>query len=116
MRKIIVNARIITVNKGNDIIDSGHILIEGDEILKAGPGEISENEKNEADEIFDAQKMIVMPGFVNAHTHIPMSIFKGYADDLPLRQWLNSRIYSPPRRNGLLFIIRPLRQNGPYAK
>lgn len=93
MRKIIVNARIITVNKGNDIIDNGHILIKGDEILKAGPGEISENEKNEADEIFDAQKMIVMPGFVNTHTHIPMSIFKGYADDLPLRQWLNSRIF-----------------------
>ena len=41
----------------------------------------------------DVSGHIVMPGFFNAHTHSPMTLFRGYAEDLPLDRWLNERIF-----------------------
>ncbi len=46
-----------------------------------------------ADVIIDASGCIVMPGLVNCHTHLPMSLFRGLADDLPLDRWLNDYIF-----------------------
>jgi 5-methylthioadenosine/S-adenosylhomocysteine deaminase len=46
-----------------------------------------------ADEIVDAGGHIIMPGFYNAHTHSAMTLFRGYAEDLPLDRWLNERIF-----------------------
>ena len=39
-----------------------------------------------ADQVIDASNKIVMPGFVNAHTHVPMAIFRGYGEGLPLQK------------------------------
>jgi len=39
------------------------------------------------------EKMLVMPGMVNLHTHVPMAVFKGIAEDLPLKEWLEKRIF-----------------------
>jgi 5-methylthioadenosine/S-adenosylhomocysteine deaminase len=47
----------------------------------------------EAAEIIDASGCIVMPGLVNAHTHLAMTCFRGLADDLPLMTWLNDHIF-----------------------
>ena len=47
----------------------------------------------EVDEIVDAAGHIIMPGFFNAHTHSAMTLFRGYAEDLPLDRWLNERIF-----------------------
>jgi len=46
-----------------------------------------------ADKIIDGTNKAVLPGFVNAHTHSPMCILKGYADDLPLNEWLTEKIW-----------------------
>ncbi|MCK4957384.1 MAG: amidohydrolase, partial [Candidatus Cloacimonetes bacterium] len=46
-----------------------------------------------AEKIIRSTDKIVMPGFVNTHTHIPMSYFKGLADDLPLKEWLEKHIW-----------------------
>ena len=52
--------------------------------------EISEDIENaDAEKIIDAQDKILMPGLVNTHTHISMSLFRGLADDLALDSWLN---------------------------
>ncbi len=45
-----------------------------------------------ADEVVDAKNKLVMPGLINAHTHIYMSLFRNYADDLPFHEWLFERI------------------------
>jgi 5-methylthioadenosine/S-adenosylhomocysteine deaminase len=47
----------------------------------------------DARETVDACGAIVMPGLVNAHTHLPMSLFRGLADDMPLQRWLRERIF-----------------------
>jgi len=46
-----------------------------------------------ATETLDASHSIIMPGLVNTHTHLPMALFRGLADDLPLMDWLNNHIF-----------------------
>jgi 5-methylthioadenosine/S-adenosylhomocysteine deaminase len=55
--------------------------------------EIGKNLKKKADETIDAKGKIAMPGFVNAHTHVPMTLFRGYGEGLPLDKWLNEKIW-----------------------
>ncbi|MDP8267305.1 MAG: amidohydrolase [Candidatus Tenebribacter davisii] len=50
-------------------------------------------QKYKASQIIDAADKIVMPGFVNTHSHVAMSYFKGLADDLPLQEWLSKHIW-----------------------
>lgn len=45
------------------------------------------------DRIFSGEKKLLCPGFYNCHTHLPMNIFRGYAEDLPLSRWLNEKIF-----------------------
>jgi len=45
------------------------------------------------DTVLDAQGQLVMPGMVNAHTHLAMVLFRGYADDMPLQPWLEEMIW-----------------------
>lgn len=92
--KIIRNARIITMNTKLEIIRCGSILIENGKIIKICEGEI---QKDHA-EITDAEGMFVMPGFINTHTHVPMTMLRGYADDLPLHQWLTEHIFPAEAR------------------
>ena len=42
--------------------------------------------------------MALVPGLVNAHTHAAMTLFRGYADDLPLMEWLNEHIWPVEKR------------------
>lgn len=49
-------------------------------------------------EIIDAKNAVIMPGLINAHTHVAMTLFRGFADDLPLKQWLFERIFPAEAR------------------
>jgi 5-methylthioadenosine/S-adenosylhomocysteine deaminase len=50
------------------------------------------------DEVVEARGMALVPGFVNAHTHAGMTLFRGYADDLPLMEWLTRHIWPVEKR------------------
>ncbi|MGI6168275.1 MAG: amidohydrolase [Christensenellales bacterium] len=69
------------------------VYIRGNRIAYVGPEENVPQEAFLQPESVDASGMLLMPGFVNAHTHVPMSLFRGHADDLPLSSWLNDRIW-----------------------
>jgi 5-methylthioadenosine/S-adenosylhomocysteine deaminase len=89
---IIYNGIVLMVNDHFEIIKNGIICIQGDRIESAGHWD-----KNcpipPAREYIDAEGGIVMPGLVNIHTHLPMTLFRGLADDLPLDVWLNKHIF-----------------------
>jgi 5-methylthioadenosine/S-adenosylhomocysteine deaminase len=51
-----------------------------------------------AREVIDASGRLIMPGLVNTHTHVPMVLFRGLADDLPLMKWLNDHIFPAEAR------------------
>ena len=79
------------------VIEKGSIVIKDNIILKISKTE--ELDRNfTAKKIIDAKSKIVMPGFINSHTHIPMSYFRGLADDLPLQEWLNNYIWPTETR------------------
>ncbi len=65
--------------------------IEGGKITLVKP--TSEIVLEDWDEVYDAQDMAVMPGFINCHTHAAMALMRGFADDLPLKEWLENYIW-----------------------
>ncbi|MDO5017647.1 MAG: amidohydrolase [Porphyromonas sp.] len=65
------------------------ILIEGNKIIALG----DLNGLQQDVEVIDADRMAVIPGLVNCHTHAAMTFFRGYGDDLDLMDWLNNMIW-----------------------
>ncbi len=85
---LITNVRyVVTMNPKREIIKNGAIFIEGDRI--ADIGKSSELLlKYGTEEVVDGTGMVALPGLIKAHTHSPMTLFRGYADDMPLIEWL----------------------------
>ena len=90
---LIENGSLVTVNDKDELIPTGYIYTEADKIvaLEAGPAPAALRDK--ADTIIDASLMAVMPGMVNAHTHLFQIFLRGLADDKPLLEWLKSAIW-----------------------
>ena len=84
---LINNALILNPNNFEDKQQS--ILIK-DNIISEISDEIDESNVGK---IIDAAGKIVLPGFVNTHTHLSMALFRGLADDLSLDSWLNDHIW-----------------------
>ncbi len=63
------------------------ILIEGNRIERIAP------EISGAHEVIEAEGLLAVPSFVNGHTHAAMTLLRGYADDMPLRRWLQEKIW-----------------------
>jgi len=64
------------------------ILIDGNRIARIAP-----KIEDPASEVIEARGMIAVPAFVNGHTHAAMTLLRGYADDMPLREWLEKKIW-----------------------
>lgn len=97
MEKILTNARILTMNDRMEVIGNGYIRIEDGKITGIGPMEKIKPEEM-TPEAEDMEGMWIMPGFVNTHTHVPMTMLRGYADDLPLHEWLTEHIFPAEAR------------------
>ncbi len=91
--KLITGGTVVTMNEKEEIWSPGFVAIEGNKIVGVGPIKDLPKFSEKASEILDARNSVVMPGLVNAHTHAPMTLFRGLADDLPLRKWLEKHIF-----------------------
>jgi 5-methylthioadenosine/S-adenosylhomocysteine deaminase len=81
---LLTNAAVLTMDDGFTIHPSGSVAIAGDTIVAVFP----DGPRIEAAEVVDCGGKVVMPGLVNAHTHAPMTLVRGLADDLRLDVWL----------------------------
>lgn len=89
MKTIIKNATLISMDLDRpQIQENMDIIIDGKVI-----SEIGRDLETEVDKIIDADNKIVIPGLINAHSHIPMSIFKEIVDGCPLQEWLEDKIW-----------------------
>lgn len=88
MKKLIKNAYILDMVEETSNVRKSDILINGN-IIEKIDSEIEE----EVDVKINAKNMLVMPGLVNTHTHLAMSIFRGYKDDRKLMDWLENAIF-----------------------
>jgi len=90
--EIKIEARtVLTLDGCDTIIPNGAILIQSGKIKEVGPAYQFAHVTSE--KTFSFPHGLAMPGLVNTHTHIPMSLFRGLADDLPLSQWLEDYIF-----------------------
>lgn len=78
---------VVTMNGKFDVFDDGAVAIRGDSIVAVGPTDKIVN-AYQADQEVDCPDTVIMPGLVNAHTHIPMTLMRGLNDDLRLDVWL----------------------------
>ncbi len=84
---LLVGGTVLTMNEALDHYANGAVAIRGDSIVAVGPADKLMAEYT-ADNTVDCSGKVVMPGLVNAHTHMPMTLLRGMADDRRLDVWL----------------------------
>ncbi|MEM0008265.1 MAG: amidohydrolase [Candidatus Bathyarchaeia archaeon] len=92
MNLLLYGGTIVTM-RGNEIIRDGAIVIEDETIIDVGKAEQILREYASGYEKINAKGRVVIPGLINTHQHAAMSLLRGYADDLPLQEWLEKWIW-----------------------
>jgi 5-methylthioadenosine/S-adenosylhomocysteine deaminase len=95
---IVQNGTIVTMNEKRRVIENGAVAISNGEIVAVGTTQ-EINQKFSSKQIVSAQNKLVIPGLINTHTHVPMSLFRGIADDLDLQEWLTKFIFPAEAKN-----------------
>ena len=89
---IITNGIVVTVDGNRRVLNPGAVAINGTDIVAVDtPAGVASRYK--AAQVIDAAGKVVMPGLINTHTHAAMVMYRGLADDLALRQWLEQYIF-----------------------
>ena len=89
---VVVGGTVVTQNAAHDIVSPGAIAIDGTDIVEIGaPSAIAS--RYQAAETIEARDDIILPGLINTHTHAPMVMYRGLADDLALMDWLQKYIF-----------------------
>lgn len=95
---VIRDGLILTMGGKSPLIPNGSVVVRGDKIAAL----VGEGEEGpyigSGTRIIDARDTVVMPGLVNAHSHAAMTLFRGFADDLPLKKWLFDKIFPAEAR------------------
>ncbi|MGB8010543.1 MAG: amidohydrolase [Terriglobales bacterium] len=95
---LLVTGIVVTMDADRHIYDDGAIAIKGDTILAAGPRAEVES-RYSARQTLDARGKLILPGFINGHTHVPMTLFRGLHDDVTLNDWLYKYIFPAEAKN-----------------
>ena len=89
---VVAGGTVITENAARQIVSPGSVAVDGADVVEVGaPDAIAA--KYQPRETIDARGQIVLPGLVNTHTHAPMVLYRGLADDLALMDWLQKYIF-----------------------
>ncbi|MEP6538454.1 MAG: amidohydrolase family protein [Bryobacteraceae bacterium] len=95
----IVSARyVVTMDAQRRVIENGAVAIRGERIVEVGT-RADIDRKYHAKNRIDEPTSLVAPGLINTHTHAPMSLFRGIADDLRLQDWLTKFIFPAEAKN-----------------
>jgi 5-methylthioadenosine/S-adenosylhomocysteine deaminase len=95
---IVTGGIVVTLDSGRSILEDGAIAVAGDTIVAVGPSaEI--RAKYDARETIDAKNRLVLPGLINGHTHVPMTLLRGIHDDVTLNDWLYKYIFPAEAKN-----------------
>jgi len=89
---------VVTMDAQRRVIEDGAIAIVGDHIVDVGTREAIDKAWQPKQRV-DRPDAILTPGLINTHTHAPMSLFRGIADDLKLQEWLEKYIFPAEAKN-----------------
>jgi 5-methylthioadenosine/S-adenosylhomocysteine deaminase len=94
----VITGTVVTMDAQRHIYDDGAIVVNGDTIVAVGSRSELEA-KYEGHQIIDAKNKLLLPGFINGHTHVPMTLFRGLHDDVTLNDWLYKYIFPAEKKN-----------------
>ncbi|HEY5617884.1 MAG TPA: amidohydrolase [Vicinamibacterales bacterium] len=89
---VITNGFVITMDAAGGTIPNGAVAVDGTDIVAVDSAEVVQQQFRGAETI-DAAGQVVMPGLVNTHTHAPMVLYRGLADDVALMEWLTKYMF-----------------------
>jgi 5-methylthioadenosine/S-adenosylhomocysteine deaminase len=95
---IVSHCLLVTMDGTRTIYDDGAVAIRGDTILALGPNSTI-TARYTAAQTIDAEGKLVLPGFINGHTHVPMTLLRGLHDDVTLDDWLRKYIFPAEAKN-----------------
>jgi 5-methylthioadenosine/S-adenosylhomocysteine deaminase len=89
---IIANGTVVTMDGSARVLTPGSVAIDGTDIVAVDTSEAIHRQFRSAD-VIEAWGSVIMPGLINTHTHAPMVLYRGLADDLALMEWLQKYIF-----------------------
>lgn len=95
---IIRDGTVVTMDGSRRVINNGGVAIKSGRIVEVGNTAAIDG-KYAAREVINASGKVVIPGLINGHTHVPMTLFRGIADDLDLQEWLTKYIFPAEAKN-----------------
>jgi 5-methylthioadenosine/S-adenosylhomocysteine deaminase len=95
---IIRGGTVVTMDSARRVIENGAVAVKGGRIIAVGSA-ADLDRKYAAREAINATGKVVIPGLINGHTHVPMTLFRGLADDLDLQEWLTKYIFPAEAKN-----------------
>jgi 5-methylthioadenosine/S-adenosylhomocysteine deaminase len=95
---LVTGGTVVTMDAAGTVLRDGAVAVVGGRIAAVGPAAELAGRYPTAERL-DARGRVVLPGLINAHTHAPMVLFRGLADDLPLMQWLEEHIFPAEARH-----------------
>ncbi|MBD0372001.1 MAG: amidohydrolase [Pyrinomonadaceae bacterium] len=98
MDLIVRGGKFVTMDDARRVIEDGALAIQGGRIVALGT-RAEVDAKYTAGETIDATGKVIIPGLINTHTHVPMTLFRGLADDLDLQEWLTKYIFPAEAKN-----------------
>ena len=94
---VITGGIVVTMDAAGRVLSPGAVAIEGRDIVAVDGADVIAS-RFEGRESIDASGQVVMPGLINTHTHAPMVLYRGLADDLALMEWLEKYIFPAEAR------------------
>jgi 5-methylthioadenosine/S-adenosylhomocysteine deaminase len=94
----LISARWVAPVDGTDRVLEDHSVVVHEGRIEALLPTSQARSAYEADQAIDLPRHLLTPGLINAHTHAAMSLLRGYADDLPLHEWLNGHVWPAESR------------------
>lgn len=95
---LILGGTVVAMDEQRSVIENGAVAVDRGVIVAVGAKEEIE-QKYSSDRILNGEGKAVVPGLINGHTHLPMALFRGIADDLDLNDWLMNYIFPAEARN-----------------
>lgn len=97
---LIKNITIITQDKSRRQLKNGAIVIEKDRFKEIGKSRELERKYKNAEKVIEGKGKVALPGLINAHGHLAMTLLRGYADDLTLEDWWLNYVYPAESKFG----------------
>ena len=95
---LVLGGTVVTMDSGRRVLSDAGIAVRDGKIVEIDT-RVAIRSKYSALQTINAQGKLIVPGLINGHTHIPMTLFRGLADDLDLQEWLTKYIFPAEAKN-----------------